>query len=167
MDDRAKHDGIEASIEQIAEPLCRAHGVELVEVRVLRQGGASIVRVTIDREGSVHNGVPGSGVTLTDCQSVSRDLSTALDVADAVLPGRYHLEVSSPGLERPLVKLPDFARFAGNDAKIRTKDVVDGRRNFRGVLKGVDGDRIRIQVDGTVFDVPFASVARAQLLYPG
>ena len=98
----------------VIEPVCQAHGVELVDASFVREPGGAILRVLIDRaRGEGPSEVPGSGVSLADCQGVSRDLSVALDVHQDVTPsGRYRLEVGSPGLDRPLVKRSDFEPFA-------------------------------------------------------
>ncbi|MCZ7683099.1 MAG: ribosome maturation factor RimP [Sandaracinaceae bacterium] len=132
-----------ARIESVVEPVCRAHGVELVQVALVTEHGQAVLRIVIDRPGSERG--PGAGVSLADCQAVSRDLGPALDVHD-VVPGAYRLEVSSPGLDRPLVKLRDFERFAGREVKVQTRaPIPDGRggerRNFRGQLLGSTAER--------------------------
>src|SRR5688500_2588802 len=119
-------------LEAIAAPVCKAHGVEIVDCSFGREPGGAVVRVLIDRA--------GAGVSLADCQNVSRDLSTALDVEGQDIPGPYRLEVSSPGLDRPLVKKHDFEKFAGKEIKLQTRIPVGDRRNFRGTLLGVEGE---------------------------
>lgn len=153
------------ALERLAEPVCRAHGVELVQLRITTQrGGRGVVQVIIDRE-RVDGVETASGVTLEDCTSVSRDLSTALDVHEDLVAGSYHLEVSSPGLERPLVKLRDFERFAGREATIRVKTPRDGRRKFQGKLLGVSDSQIEIDLDGTPVRIPHEEIDRANLVY--
>ena len=98
-----------------------------------------------------------------DCERVSRDVSAALDVAD-IIPHAYRLEVSSPGLDRPLRREQDFRRFAGREAKIRTMDPVDGRRNFSGTLVGAAEGSVEIACEGQSYRVPLALVARAHLV---
>lgn len=153
-------------IESLAEPVCAAHGVELVEVRQIRNKSGWTLQVTIDRERA--DGKPGSGVTLKDCTAVSRDLSTALDVHEDLIPGAYHLEVGSPGPERPLVKLDDFIRFSGNEIRVRTRDPLPfgeaTRRNFQGPLLGVSGADIRLDLEGTEFLIPHQAIERAHLV---
>jgi ribosome maturation factor RimP len=154
-------------IEPIVEPVCRAHGVELVQVALVTEHGHAVLRVVIDRPGSEEG--PGMGVSIADCQAVSRDLGPALDVHD-VVPGTYRLEVSSPGLDRPLVKLGDFERFRGREIKVQTrKPIPDGRggerRNFRGQLLGVDGEQVRIEVEGSELQLPHAEIAKANVVY--
>jgi len=151
--------------EPIVEPVCRAHGLELVQVRRLVMRGETVLRVIIDRP--LDSG--DSGVTLGDCQAVSRDLGPALDVNEAV-PGSYRLEVSSPGLDRPLVKLRDFERFAGRKVAIKTRSRhPDGRggerRKFTGRLLGVDGDAVRLSVDASEVSLPHADIDSANVVY--
>lgn len=149
-------------LEQLVFPVCEAHGVELVQVRVLKARG-TVVRVMIDR--ARPNGEPGSDVTVEDCKLVSRDLSTAFDVHEELLPGAYHLEVSSPGLDRPLVKPADFERFAGEEIKIRTRVPVGGRRGFTGELQGISDGVVRLLQDGASVEIPHADIDRANLVY--
>lgn len=153
--------------EAVVEPVCRAHGVELVQVSQVTVHGSSVLRVLIDRPGA--EGQAGSGVTVADCQAVSRDLGPALDVHE-VLSGSYRLEVSSPGLDRPLVKLRDYARFLGRRVKVSTRaPQPDGRggerRKFQGQLLGVDGEMVRLEVEGSVLVLPIAAIAKANVVY--
>lgn len=155
-------------IESVVEPVCRAHAVELVQVAFVTEHGQPVLRIVIDRPGSEQG--PGLGVTLADCQSVSRDLGPALDVHDNLVPGAYRLEVSSPGLDRPLVKLRDYERFAGREVKVQTRaPIPDGRggerRNFRGQLLGVDGGNVKIEVEGSELQLPHAEIARANVVH--
>ncbi len=154
-------------IEAIAEPLCRAHAVDLVQVALVTEHGQAVLRVMIDREGSEEG--PGMGVSVADCQAVSRDLGPALDVHD-IVSGKYRLEVSSPGLDRPLVKLRDFERFRGREIKVQTrKPIPDGRggerRKFRGQLLGTAGEQVRIEVEGSELQLPHAEIAKANVVY--
>lgn len=155
---------LESSLEQLIDPICRAHAVEMVDVRYLREPGGAVIRVIIDRD------VPGldigSGVSLEDCTAVSRDVSTALDVHDDVLPsGSFRLEVSSPGLERPLVKLSDFERFSGREVKVRTRTPIDRQRRFHGKLLRVVDRSIELDQDGKVLLIPHEDIAQANLVY--
>jgi ribosome maturation factor RimP len=105
-------------------------------------------------------------VSLEDCTAVSRDASTALDVHDDILPsGAYRLEVGSPGLERPLVKLADFERFAGREIKVRTRTAIDKQRRFRGTLRGVAGQSVELEESGKVIRIPHEDIAQANLVY--
>lgn len=155
---------LERSLEQLIDPICRAHGVDLVDVRHLRGPGGAVIRVIIDRDAP---GVDvGSGVSLEDCTAVSRDVSATLDVHDDIIPsGAYRLEVSSPGLERPLVKLRDFERFAGHEVKVRTRAGIEGRRRFRGTLLGVVDEDIQLEQEGGVVRIPHEDIAQAHLVY--
>ena len=143
---------------QLAEPVAAGQGYELVDLEFKNEPQAAgwILRVYIDKAG---------GVSLDDCASVSRELSAVLDVADAItIP--YSLEVSSPGLNRPLKKAADFARFVGKKAKIRTRHPVgESRRNFSGTLVGVDGGKVKIDVGDQVCEVPVDDVEKANLVY--
>jgi ribosome maturation factor RimP len=155
---------LESALERLIDPICRAHTVELVDVRYLREPGGAVIRVIIDRD------VPGleigSGVSLEDCTAVSRDVSTALDVHEDILPSSgYRLEVSSPGLERPLVKLKDFERFSGREVKVRTRTAIDKQRRFRGKLVGVHDHSIQLDQDGKVLLIPHEDIAQANLVY--
>lgn len=152
-----------AALRQVAEPVCAAHGVALVDARFITEHGF-VLKVLIERP---HSDLKtGAGVSLDDCQAVSRDLSTALDVAEDVAPdGAYRLEVGSPGLDRPLFSLSDFARFAGEKVRLQTHRPVAGRRRFSGTLLGVDGEEIKLDQDGQVLTVQHSEVAKANLVY--
>ena len=118
------------------------------------QGNVTL-RIYIDRP-------EGGNVSIDDCTRASRDIGTALDVAD-LLHVPYSLEVSSPGLDRPLRREKDFARFAGKRARLRVRDPIDGRRNFAGTLKGVEDGRVAIECDGQVYRLPLSELAKANL----
>ena len=130
-------------------------GYELVGVEYTGGSGHGTLRVYIDRD---------SGVSLDDCAAISHQVSGILDVEEPIKQA-YDLEISSPGIDRPLFKLADFERFAGRIAKIRLAAGLDGRRNFKGRLQGVtDAGQVSIEVDGEVFDLPYADIARANLV---
>ena len=155
---------LEKTLEQLINPICLAHGVELVDVRYLREPGGAVIRVIIDRE--VADLEVGSGVSLEDCTAVSRDVSTVLDLHEEQLPsGAYRLEVSSPGLERPLVKLADFERFSGREVKVRTRTAIEKQRRFSGTLRGVVDHSIELDQDGRVILIPHEDIAQAHLVY--
>jgi len=152
------------ALQHLIEPICLAHGVELVDVRYLREPKGAVIRVIIDRD--VPGLEVGSGVSLEDCTAVSRDVSTSLDVHEDVLPsGEFRLEVSSPGLERPLVKLSDFERFSGHEVKVKTQTPIERQRRFRGTLLRVVDQSIELDQDGKVLLIPHAEIARANLVY--
>jgi len=146
-------------ITEVVTPVVEGQGYELVDVEWKNEGGW-ILRVFIDRAGS-----GTSGVGLDDCATVSRELSAVLDVEDTI-PCAYSLEVSSPGLNRPLRKESDFARFIGKKAKIRTRHPIgESRRNFSGTLVAVAGGKVRIDVGDQVCEVPVDDVEKANLVY--
>lgn len=159
--DRDSHDP-KLDLEEI-EPLiasvCEALGVELVQLKTAHERGAAILRVMIDRPGG-----DGSGITLADCTQVSRDISAALDGLDYG-KASYHLEVGSPGLDRPLVKRHDFERFAGREVRVKTSSPIDGRRAFGGTLVGIEGDVVRVDIDGKTHEIPFGEIAKANLVH--
>ena len=145
---------IAARVSKLAGPLCEAEGVELVHVEFQRERGGRILRVYIDRPG---------GIRLDDCVAVSRQLSDLLDVyLEHEVP--YSLEVSSPGPDRPLSGKDDFIRFKGNQAKIRTLQPIDGRKNFKGILLGLTADRINLRVDDKSVEIPLNQVKKARLV---
>src|SRR5262245_41926269 len=144
----------------IVEPVCQAAGYELVELRfVLEQGGWTL-RVAVDLPLDEHSD-PGElasdRVDLEDCEQLSRELSAVLDVEDPI-PQAFHLEVSSPGIDRPLRTAAHFAHFAGSEAKIQLATPLQlptgERRNFKGILRGIDGGDVMIECDGAAFRLP-------------
>ena len=141
-------------VQAIAERVAIDHGVELVHAEVAGPDNKPIVRIFIDKP---------NGVTHQDCSEVSLHVGTVLDVEDFI-HASYTLEVSSPGIERGLDKRQDYERFAGRLAKLRTRKPVNGQRNFRGRLLGIDGEDILIEdrTSGRV-SVPFEVVAKANL----
>lgn len=167
----------------LVEPYVKDAGFDLVEVHSGREQSGWIVRLFIDRlpdlrlpdsatfqakavdipATSPGLPLPEETVSLEDCARVSRDVSVALDVAD-LIPHAYQLEVSSPGLDRPLRRQPDFARFAGREARIRLTEGVDGRRNFSGHLRGAHDGIVEIDCDGRVYHLPIEDVGKANLV---
>ena len=122
------------------------------------------MRLYIDRPGTAHGSeVEGEGVSVDDCEAVSREVSAQLDVEDPI-SGNYTLEVSSPGLDRPLFTPAHFERFVGESAKIGLKLPQDGRRRLQGRIAGVEGEVIRLDVDGQEFEVAFGNVDKARLV---
>lgn len=129
-------------------------GYEVVDVEFRPHPKNGLLRVYIDKPG---------GIVLDDCEAVSRQLSAMLDVEDPI-PGHYRLEVSSPGLDRPLRKAEDFARFAGEMVKIRmSMPNADGQRNFAGKLLGMKDQDVMIEVDGEVCHLPLGGIERARI----
>lgn len=103
------------------------------------------------------------GCGIDDCEAVSRALSPLFDVHDPV-PGEYDLEISSPGIDRPLVRLEDFARYVGHEAKLETARMIEGRKRWRGEIKGVSGADVTIAFDGAEATLPFAELSEARLV---
>lgn len=137
------------------EPVVVSMGYELVGVEFLGAGGYGTLRVYIDRE---------QGVSLDDCAAISHQISGILDVEEPIKQA-YDLEISSPGIDRPLFKLADFERFTGKTAKVKLALARGGRKNFKGRLQGVTDDgMIIVEVDGEKFQLPFADIARANLV---
>ena len=137
------------------EPVVESMGYELVGVEWQGSEHHGLLRVYIDHE---------NGITVDDCADVSRQISALLDVEDPITQA-YDLEVSSPGIDRPLFKAQDFERFSGNKAKIKLAVALNGRKNFSGILKGVEDDRfVIIDVDHEIFNLPIQDIARAKLV---
>ena len=150
----------------LAEPYVADAGFDLCEVQAGREASGFVVRIFIDRlpeAGSAAAVVNSASISHEDCERVSRDLSAALDVAD-LIPHAYQLEVSSPGLDRPLRRERDFARFAGQSARIRLMEGVGGRRNFSGTLRGAHDGLVEIECDGRSYQLPIAAVSQAKLI---
>ena len=142
-------------LTQLFEPVVESMGYELVGVEFVGGGGHGTLRVYIDRD---------DGVSVDDCAAISHQISGILDVEEPIQQA-YDLEISSPGIDRPLFKLADFERFAGHMVKIKLAVGLQGRKNFKGELQGVaDPQLITVQVDGETFDLPFADIARANLV---
>jgi ribosome maturation factor RimP len=150
---------IAAQARRVLEPLLEREGFELVEVEWAREGAAWTLRLYVDHPG---------GVTIEHCKELSRTIEPVLDVEDFIEPA-YNLEVSSPGVERPLRKVRDFERFAGQRAHVKTYGPIpsDGgpRKNWTGVLKGIRDGAVEIEVDGIVHKVPHDKIAKAYLEY--
>ena len=138
----------------LLEPVVTGMGYELVEVEYNPSTRHGVLRIYIDHE---------DGIQLDDCTDVSHQVSALLDVED-LIQGHYNLEVSSPGLDRPLTSIKDYQRFTGEMVKIKTAMAIDGRRNFKGRLCGIEGDEINIDCDGQQFYLPLASIEKARLV---
>jgi len=142
-------------IKQLLDPILESYGLSLWEMEFQRQGPTWLLRLYIDRETGC--------VTLNDCESVSRDLSAALDVED-IISHAYTLEVSSPGLDRTLSKPEHFTRFAGSTIKIKVYQPIQGQKVFRGKLLGLEGDAVRLESEtGGFLELPLAGITKASL----
>ncbi len=144
-----------ALIENLIDPSIAAMGYKIVRIQI---SGSKRPRLQVMAERA-----DGSGMTIDHCADLSRAVSAILDVEDP-LPGAYLLEVSSPGLDRPLVKREDFDRFAGFEVRLETVRMIEGRRRFRGRLEGTDDASVVIVVDGQRLSLPFDEVASAKLV---
>ena len=160
MDDRrlTRETGIEARIAHIVEPIANDLGYELVRVKVSSLNGMT-VQIMAER--------PDGTMTVEDCETLSRNVSPALDVADPI-NREYHLEMSSPGIDRPLTRAKDFATWAGHEAKVEMEEAVNGRKRFRGLLLGVKGDEAGIRLPDAPGQLewwlPMGSIGEARLV---
>jgi ribosome maturation factor RimP len=138
---------------QLAAPLAAREGMEIVDIEFRREGGRGgrVLRLYLDKEG---------GPSMEDLSRVSRALSDVLDTENAV-DGAYTLEVSSPGINRPLTRLEHFARFVGKRIRVRTRDKINGRRSFLGILGAVIEDKIVLKQDGAEFQIPFSMIEKS------
>ncbi len=143
-------------IRQLLDPILKSMGLDLWDLEFQKQGPKWLLRVFIDRE-------IGGGVTLSDCERVSRDLGAALDVED-LIQHAYTLEVSSPGLDRALTKPEHFIRFEGSFVRIKTFQPVNGQKVFRGKLLGLAGTDVKIGLEsGEVLQIPFSHITKTSL----
>ncbi len=143
-------------VRQLAAPLAAQEGMELVDVELGGGGGRQTLRIYIDKAG---------GVSLDDCTAVSRAVSTALDVEDPI-QGAYDLEVSSPGLDRPLRTPEHFRKFSGSKVRVKTFGPLpecENRKTFLGILQGYEDEAVVVDVDGKVFRIPQAQVSKANV----
>lgn len=152
-------------IHAIANRVARDHGLELFDLQFRRESVGWVLRIVLDRSAEVATASSRSnkGVNLEDCQRVSHDVSAVLDAEDAV-DGSYTLEVSSPGLDRPLRSAKDYQRFTGRLAKLVVTEPISGRKHFTGRLKGIDDTDVILEIDrGEVYRIPLDSIVRARL----
>jgi ribosome maturation factor RimP len=140
-------------IWELATQIADGEAMEVIDVELRREGSRAgrVLRLYLDKEG---------GPNVDDLGRVSRQLSELLDAHD-IVEGSYTLEVSSPGINRPLTKPEHFQRFIGKRVRIRTGDMIDGRRSFLGILNEVSGDTIRIEVEGKVYQIPFSMIEKS------
>ncbi|WP_255591731.1 ribosome maturation factor RimP [Geminicoccus harenae] len=144
------------TLVDLIEPSLRGMGFELVQVRLLGQTRRTLQVMAEPAE-------PSRVMDVEDCADISRAISAILDVHDPI-PGAYTLEVTSPGIDRPLVKLGDYARFAGHLAKLEVEPDIEGRKRFKANIKAVDGEDIVIEQDGQEFRVPYPTIRKARLV---
>ncbi|MDI5892922.1 MULTISPECIES: ribosome maturation factor RimP [Halomonas] len=144
----------DAALHALIEPVVSAMGFELWGIDHLSQGKHSRLVIYIDHE---------DGVSVDDCADVSRQVSAVLDVEDPV-PGEYRLEVSSPGMDRPLFTLEQFERYAGHVVAVKLRLPFDGRRKFQGLLAGVESDEVLLQIDGEEYCFPIEGIDQARVV---
>lgn len=145
---------ISDQIELLVEAPIESLGYELVGVEYIKNGADTVLRLYIDAE---------QGIGIEDCERVSHQVSGILEVEDPI-SSAYALEVSSPGFDRPLFKERDFVRFAGQEVKITMKLLIQGRKNFRGILQGFNDGNILIDVDGEIYDLPLTKLSKAKII---
>lgn len=142
-------------IRQLLDPILESLGLSLWDMEFQKHGPQWLLRIYIDRE--------NTGVTLNDCEAVSRDLATVLDVED-IIPHAYNLEVSSPGLDRTLSKPEHFTRFSGSAVKIKTYQQINGQKVFQGILMGLEGHMVKVEMaTGTIIEIPMSAIAKTSL----
>ncbi len=147
---------IEDKVTEIIEPSLAGMGYDLVQIRLL-EGGRRTLQIMAERTDE-------KTMTVDDCADISRTVSALLDVEDPI-KGAYHLEISSPGIDRPLVKMGDFERFSGYEAKLETKLPMEGRKKFKGMIKGTEGKNILLETDeGMSAAIPFDMIRSAKLV---
>ncbi len=147
---------MEKKIAELIEDLINDFGFDLVKINVNGSIDNRIVEILIESK-------DGSMIQVGDCQKISRNISAILDVED-IIKGKYFLEVSSAGVERPLVKLADYERFKGRDAKIRLHEAFNGNINFKGTLLGVEEEKIMLQSKNIVLKFDFDAIKNAKLI---
>lgn len=162
MDSRLRSEsGPAGRVSEILEPVIESLGYRLVRVRLMSSGGRTL-QIMAER--------PDGSMSIDDCERVSRAVSPILDVEDPI-EGSYRLEISSPGIDRPLVRLEDFSRWAGHEAKVELRTPLDGRKRFRGTIEGVAGDRIALvlppkdkDAEPETVELPFDFIGDAKLV---
>lgn len=149
---------IPEELRSLVEPVIEGAGLELVDLILQRGRPPWLLRVIVDTP-------EGDGrVPVDGCAEVSREIASQLDAVDAI-PASYRLEVSSPGLDRVLAREKDFAAARGREVAIETRQPIDGRRRFRGRLVDFEAGIVRVEVDGVLYGIPFAGIARAKTIY--
>jgi len=148
-------------VREIASRVAASYGLEIFDVQFRREAPGMVLRISLDRPGS--RGTAEDSVSVDECAKVSRDLSAIFDVDD-VVPGQYTLEVSSPGLDRPLTRAEDYRRFAGRRAKLVMREKIDGQGYFKGPLVGLEDGHVIIEgEDRRTHRVPLEVITRANL----
>jgi len=155
-----KETGLETRIARIVEPVANDMGFALVRVKVTAENGCTLQIMAEDEHGRF---------TIDDCERLSKDLSPILDLEDPI-DREYHLEVSSPGIDRPLVRARDFARYVGHEVRVELSDMIEGRKRFRGPIKAADAESVTITLPDAPKDadpdhrLPLSNIAEAKLI---
>ena len=148
-------------VKEIATRVAAAYGLEIFDLTMRRESGGEVLRVVLDRPGPAAK--PEDSVSIQDCEKVSHELSTILDVEDFI-KGEYTLEVSSPGIDSPMLHADDYRRFAGRAAKIVTREPVNRQTAFAGRIRGIDGDDVLFENEGgKEMRLPLGLISRARL----
>lgn len=142
-------------IETLVIPSIEAMGFVVVQVKLMDTHKSRLLQIMAER--------PDGSMTVDNCADISRQVSAILDVEDAI-PGEYRLEISSPGIDRPLTKLEDFGRYVGHLAKVETVLPKDGRKRFTGTIEGVEGESVALKVDNKLFNIVWTDIQSAKLV---
>lgn len=146
----------ETLIRELALPIAEGMNYDLVDVEYVKEGQRWYLRLYIDKDG---------GVTLDDCQAFSNAINDRIDESDPI-QGSYYLEVSSPGLDRPLKKVEDFQRYLEKSIEVTLYTPLDGNKHYVGINKGLNEDLLRLELsDGTLLDIPYKNVGSAKLYF--
>jgi ribosome maturation factor RimP len=167
MSSRPNLHGIDRDrLDAVLSPIVEAHGGEVTDVEFKSEAGGWVLRVFVEKLGSKtkHATTQDAAVDLELCSNVAKELSPALDVAD-LIPHRYHLEVSSPGVERPLHDAQDYERFAGLKAKLKVHNAVRGQKVLVGVIGAPVEGKVPVQDGGASYEVPLDNIAAARLVF--
>lgn len=141
-------------VRELAEPICNVEGMDLIHVEYQRETGGRVLRLYVDKPG---------GITLGDCSAVSSQLGDILDLKLETVDA-YTLEVSSPGMDRPVSRLSDFEKFKGELAKIKIARPINGQKNFKGILSGVTDSNILLKTEKESVTIPFQDIIKARLV---
>jgi ribosome maturation factor RimP len=148
-----KFEPVIQEVYKTIEPILQSQGLELIDVEYKREAQGWVLRIYLDREG---------GITVEDCAEASRELGAILEVRD-LIPNRYVLEVSSPGLTRSLKKPGDFNKYQNRSVKIKLFLPLEGRRNFKGKLLGLKEDKVCVESERRIYEIPMQNIAKANL----
>jgi len=144
-----------AKARELAEPIINEQNLELVDIQYIRESRGWVLRIIIDKE---------NGVTLNECTKISREVGYILEIKD-IIAYPYHLEVSSPGLERPLKTPKDFAKCLGKKVNIITSEPLNGQKKFRGTLKSIKDSNVRLDIGGKCWRIPLEIIDQAKSIY--